>query len=265
MSEKQSTTFASATEAQVTRLLVREFMDWFNECIETDVLIAGGGPSGLACGRLLAQRGVKVVLVERNNYLGGGFWMGGFLMNKAVVRKPADSVLAELGVPFKEVDSGLVVADGPHACSRLISAACDAGVRILNMTSVDDVVVREDNRVTGLVINWSPVYSLPREISCVDPVAIESRVVVDATGHDAVVARHLADRGLISLPGCHPMWIERSEDEVVRHTGFVHPGLVAVGMSVASVYGLPRMGPSFGAMLLSGIKGAEIILEHLKG
>ncbi|MGQ9454467.1 MAG: sulfide-dependent adenosine diphosphate thiazole synthase [Armatimonadota bacterium] len=265
MSEKQVVTFASATEAQVTRLLVREFMDWFDECIDADVLIAGGGPSGLMCGRLLAQRGVKVVVVERNNYLGGGFWMGGFLMNKAVVRRPADSVLAELGVPFKEVDSGLVVADGPHACSRLISAACDAGVRILNMTSVDDVVVREDNRVAGLVINWSPVYSLPREISCVDPVAIESRVVVDATGHDAVVARHLADRGLISLPGCHPMWIERSEDEVVRHTGFVHPGLVVVGMSVASVYGLPRMGPSFGAMLLSGIKGAEIILEHLKG
>ena len=59
------------------------------------------------------------------------------------------------------------------------------------------------------------------------------------------------------------MWVERSEDDVVRNTGIVHPGLLAIGMSVSSVYGLTRMGPSFGAMLLSGIRGAEIAIEHL--
>ncbi len=265
MPEQHKPIFHAANEKDITRALVREFAAQFDEYVDTDVLIAGAGPSGLVCGKALAERGVKVMIVERNNYLGGGFWIGGYLMNKVVVREPADRILAELGVPQKKAAPGLYVADGPHACSKLIAAACDAGVKFQNMTSVDDVVLREENRVAGLVINWTPIHALPREITCVDPVAIESKLVIDATGHDAAVVRLLADRGLASVPGCSPMWVERSEDDVVNNTRVVHPGLVAIGMSVSSVYGLTRMGPSFGAMLLSGLRGAEIALEQLRG
>ena len=263
MSEQQASIFSPSSEKHVTRALVREFAQQFDEYVETDVLIAGAGPSGLMCGKILAEKGVKVMVVERNNYLGGGFWIGGFLMNKVVVREPANRVLEELGVPHKEVEPGLFVADGPHACSKLIAAACDAGVKFQNMTSVDDVVLRDENRVAGLVINWTPIQALPRQITCVDPVAIETKLVIDATGHDAAVVQHLVARGMAKAPGCGPMWVERSEDDVVRHTGFVHPGLLAIGMSVSSVYGLMRMGPCFGAMLVSGIRGAEIALDYL--
>ena len=263
MSEQSKQVFHPASEKDVTRALLREFAQQLDEYVETDVLIAGAGPSGLMCGKLLAENGVKVMIVERNNYLGGGFWLGGFLMNKVVIREPADSILDELGVPQKRVGPGLFVADGPHACSKLIAAACDAGVKFQNMTTVDDLVIREENRVAGLVINWTPIHALPREITCVDPVAIESKLVIDATGHDAAVVKLLADRGLAKVPGCHPMWVDRSEDEVVEHTGVVHPGLLVIGMSVSSVYALTRMGPSFGAMLLSGVRGAEIALDHL--
>ncbi len=262
--KKAKKIFASVGEKEVTRAIVAGFAKEFQKYVESDCLIVGAGPSGLMAGKELAKKKVKVFIIERNNYLGGGFWIGGYLMNKLTVRHPGELVLKELGVPYAEYTKGLFVADGPHACSKLIAAACDAGVKFANMTIFDDLVLRENNRVAGAVVNWTPVSSLPREITCVDPVALETKVVVDATGHDASVVRKLQERGLIKMPGFGAMWVERSEDLVVEHTREVHPGLVVCGMSTTTTFGLPRMGPTFGGMLLSGKKAAEVVLKILK-
>lgn len=256
--------FSPVGEKDVTRAIVSEFTKQFEEYVESDCIIIGGGPSGLMAGRNLARAGKKVLIVERNNYIGGGFWIGGYLMNKVTVRRPADRVLDELGVPYKEVSPGLLVSDGPHACSKLIAAACDAGVKFANMTIFEDLVLREDGRVRGAVINWTPIAALPREITCVDPIAIETKVLIDATGHDAQVLRKLEERGMIKLKGFGAMWVEKSEDLILEHTGEIHPGLIVTGMAVSTAYGLPRMGPTFGGMLLSGEIAAEIALEQLK-
>jgi thiamine thiazole synthase len=256
--------FTPAGEKEVTRAIVEEFAKQFKKYVESDVIIVGGGPSGLMAGRELAKKKVKTFIIERNNYLGGGFWIGGYLMNKLTVREPGQLILKELGVPYQQYMKGLYVADGPYACSKLIAASCDAGVKFANMTVFEDLVLKEDNRVGGVVVNWTPVHSLPREITCVDPVALEARLVIDATGHDACVVRKLEERGLIKTPGFGAMWVERSEDLVVEHTKEVHPGLVVCGMSVTTTFGLPRMGPTFGAMLLSGKKAAEIILGIIR-
>jgi thiamine thiazole synthase len=256
--------FSLVGEKDITRAIVTEFATQFQEYVESDCIIIGGGPSGLMAGRNLARAGKKVLIVERNNYLGGGFWIGGYLMNKVTVRHPGEKILDELSIPYKEVTEGLLVTDGPHACSKLIAAACDSGVKFANMTIFEDLILKEDGRVCGAVINWTPISALPREITCVDPVAIESTILIDATGHDAQVVRKLEERGLIKTKGYGAMWVERSEDLIIEHTGEVHPGLIVTGMAVSTTYGLPRMGPTFGGMLLSGEKAAEIILEKLR-
>ncbi|MBN2483268.1 MAG: thiazole biosynthesis protein [Candidatus Omnitrophica bacterium] len=250
--------FSPAGEKEVSRAIIQEFSSHLTDCVESDAVIVGGGPSGLIAGRELAKEGFKVVLIERNNYLGGGFWIGGYLMNKLTVRTPADKILDELNVPLKEFEKGLFVADAPHACSKLIASACEAGVKILNMTFLEDVVLRQENRVAGAVINWTPIQNVPKQIKCLDPISIESKVLIDASGHDAVACIKLQERGLLNTKGCGAMWIDTSEDLVVEYTQEVHPGLIAIGMAVSTMYGLPRMGPTFGAMLLSGLKGAEL-------
>ena len=255
--------FSKISEKDVTKAIVSGFAEEFLEYVESDVVIIGAGPSGLIAAKRLAENGVKVLLVESNNYLGGGFWIGGYLMNKLTVREPGQRILDEIGVPYKKVQEGLYVADGPHACSKLIGAAMDAGAKVLNMTKFDDVVVRKD-KVGGVVINWTPVSALPRAITCVDPVALESKIVVDATGHDAVVVKSLEQRGLVEIAGFEGMWVEKSEDAVVEKTGEVYPGVFVTGMAVATTFGSTRMGPTFGGMLLSGEKVAELIIDQLK-
>jgi len=249
-------------EASITRAITAEFNRWFQEYVVCDVVIIGGGPSGLIAGMDLSKKGIKTLIVESNNYIGGGFWIGGYLMNTLTFRAPANEILDELGIPHKEAEKGLFIADGPSACSKLISAACDAGVKILNMTKFDDIVFI-NKKVSGVVINWTPVSALPRAITCVDPVAIESKVVIDATGHDAHVCKSLARRGLMKLADFGPMDVVSSEELVIEKTGEVFPGLVVCGMSVSTVFGVPRMGPTFAGMLYSGRKAAEEVVKIL--
>jgi thiazole biosynthesis enzyme len=255
--------FANVSEKEITRTIAAMFNETMTEYTDSDVIIIGAGPAGLTAGRELGKMGIKTLIVEQNNYLGGGYWVGGYMMNPVTVRAPAQKIWDELGIPYRKITDGLYATWGPHACSKLIAAACDAGVRFLQLTKFDDLVLK-NKRVGGIVVNWMPVSALPRNITCVDPVALESKIVIDASGHDSVAVKRLMDRGYMKWKGMDPLWVEGSEDAVVNYTGEVFPGLIAAGMSVTETHGLPRMGPTFGSMLLSGKKAAEVAIGKLK-
>lgn len=261
--ERPKKIFTDVREVDITKAIADEFHSVLIDRAESDVIIIGAGPAGLTAGRELSTMGFKVLIIEQNNYLGGGYWLGGYMMNPVTVREPAQKIWDELGIPYKKVGNGLYLTPGPHAVSKLIAATCDAGVKFLNLTKFDDLVLK-NGRVEGIVVNWMPVSALPRNITCVDPVAFESKMIIDASGHDSVAVKRLVDRKLVEWKGMNPMYVNEGEEHVVEKTGEVYPGLVAAGMSVTETYGLARMGPTFGSMLFSGKKAAEITAAKIK-
>ena len=263
LSDEAPKIFADLREVEITRAIANEFHAVLIDRSDSDVIIIGAGPAGLTASRELSLMGFKVLVIEQNNYLGGGYWLGGYMMNPVTVRAPAQKIWDELGIPYKQVSEGLFLTPGPHAVSKLIAAACDAGVKFLQLTKFDDLVLK-NGRVSGIVVNWMPVSALPRNITCVDPIALESKMVIDASGHDSVAVKRLVDRKLVEWKGMDPMWIDDGENRVVYKTGEVYPGLVISGMSVTETYGLARMGPTYGSMLLSGKKAAEVTAAKLK-
>lgn len=58
------------------------------------------------------------------------------------------------------------------------------------------------------------------------------------------------------------MWFSCSEDALAEYNEEVHHGLYATGMTVATFHGLPRLGPVFGDMLISGNQVAKIAIQQ---
>lgn len=256
-------------ETKITRAIIKTAVEDLLSHLEVDVGIAGAGPAGLTCAYYLAKGGAHVVIFERRLNYGGGMPGGGMLFPKVVVQEKALPIVKEMKVKIKKFSSGLYTADSVEMVAKLGVSAINAGVRIYPAMLVEDVVIRENDRVCGLVLNWTAVKMAGLHV---DPLAIKARFVVDATGHDAEVA-HVIERknpavlfktASGKIMGEKSMWAKEAERLIVNYTEEAYPGLYLAGMSVCAVYGLPRMGAIFGGMLLSGKKAAQLILRRLR-
>jgi thiazole biosynthesis enzyme len=254
-------------EVTISRAIVESYMKDFRGAMEVDVAVAGAGPAGLVTAYYLAREGVKVVVFERQLRVGGGMSGGGMMFNRIVVQEEGKWILDEFEVSVEEYEKGYYVADSLEAISTICSGAIKAGAKIFNLINVEDVMVREDGRITGLVLNWSAVSWSKLHV---DPLTVRCEVAVDATGHDAEVCRIVAKKigpklrtRTGEVMGEKSMWAERGEKEIMENTREVYPGLVVAGMTANAVFGSPRMGAIFGGMLLSGKKAAWVAMELL--
>lgn len=241
--------------------------DFIQHILDSDIVVVGSGPCGVAAAKYAAELGHKTVMIERNLYAGGGMWQGGYLMPKNTVKAPANRILEECGVKLKEAGDGLYVCDSFEMVSKMLASACNAGVKLLNSTNVDDLLLKED-RVQGVVIQWFPAKQMPSYMTCMDPIAIRSKVVIDATGHDSILVKRLNEVKPEEVPrpkGCGPLWVDEAEKQTVERTREIYPGLVVAGMAATSTDGAPRMGPIFSGMLLAGKKAAVLAHEIITG
>ena len=258
-------------DVTISRAITQRFMEEFQQAMDVEVAIGGAGPAGMTAAYYLAKEGVKTVIFERSLRPGGGMPGGGMMFNTIVVQEEAKGILDEFDVRSREYEKGYYTADAVEASSALCLKAIQAGAKIFNLISIEDVMIRENDRISGLVLNWSAVGLAALHV---DPLSIRSKVVMDATGHASEICHIVVDKlgGRLNTEGGgvigeKSMWAEAAESKILENTREVYPGLIVTGMAANAVYGTHRMGPIFGGMLLSGKRAAEVavnILQQLK-
>jgi len=255
-------------ETIISRAIIESFMKEFLSSLDVDVAIAGAGPSGMIAAYYLAKEGAKTVVFEKNLRVGGGMPGGGMMFNSIVVQEDGKRILDEFEVRTTKYKKGYYVADSLETVSTICSKSIKAGAKIFNLISVEDVMIDDGDKITGLVLNWSAT-SLAK--LHVDPLAIRSKVVIDATGHDCEICRIVARKIGAKLRtktgeviGEKSMLADVGERELIKNTREVYPGLIVAGMAANAVFGSPRMGAIFGGMLISGKTAAKASLKILR-
>ena len=182
-----------------------------------DVIVAGGGPAGIAAAVSAARLGARTALVERYGILGGMLTSGHVqpILGHAEGKTMYDEIVELLtegheDMPKMVTRNGKEIGfDLEEAKYRLLKLCVDSGVYVYLQTVVADVI-KEENRITGLKI------CTPMGLQ-----TLHASVVVDATGDGFVAA--LAgvpfEMGRASDGKCQPVTLEFTVDHVDESIG----------------------------------------------
>ncbi|OIV92583.1 hypothetical protein TanjilG_07574 [Lupinus angustifolius] len=261
--------FQPIKESTVSREMTRRYMTDMITYADTDVIVVGAGSAGLSCAYELSKNpNISVAIIEQSVSPGGGAWLGGQLFSAMVVRKPAHRFLDELEIEYDEQEDYVVIKHAALFTSTIMSKLlARPNVKLFNAVAAEDLIVK-GGRVGGVVTNWALVSMNHDTQSCMDPNVMEAKVVVSSCGHDgpfgATGVKRLRSIGMIeSVPGMKALDMNAAEDAIVKLTREIVPGMIVTGMEVAEIDGSPRMGPTFGAMMISGQKAAHLALKAL--
>ncbi|ESR54302.1 hypothetical protein CICLE_v10024231mg [Citrus x clementina] len=242
--------FDAIKESIVSRETTRRYMTDMITHADTDVVVVGAGSAGLSCAYEISKNpNVQVAIIEQSVSPGGA--------SGSVVRKPAHLFLDELGIDYDEQDNYVVIKHAALFTSTIMSKLlARPNVKLFNAVAAEDLIVK-GNRVGGIVTNWALVSMNHDSQSCMDPNVMEAKVVVSSCGHDGPFG------ATGSVPGMKALDMNTAEDAIVKLTREIVPGMIVAGMEVAEIDGALRMGPTFGAMMISGQKAAHLALKSL--
>ena len=162
---------------------------------DADVVVAGGGFSGIAAALAAARQGARTVLIERQGTVGGSFGPGMHFQsvfltddpNNYIKGAPYDYVKGEVTALAREfAERFFALHAGRKSCSLADSKLCsymalkmleEAGVDLMLCCYVCDAIM-EGNKVCGLFVENKSGRQ-----------AVKARVVVDATGEADVCRR----------------------------------------------------------------------------
>lgn len=157
-----------------------------------EILVVGGGPSGLECGRVLAQRGYDVTLVEANRELGGRVRLESALPGLSEWRRVADWRL----MPYQLTKNFKIYLESPMTAADVL----ESGIR--NVVIATGATYRRDGvgRTLSTMIpgiEFQKVYT-PDDIMAGDCPHSGSVVIYDDDHFymGGVIAEHLATRGI---------------------------------------------------------------------
>ncbi|KAK7745931.1 thiamine metabolism-related protein [Cytospora paraplurivora] len=267
--------FSPIRESEVSRAMTRRYFKDLDTYAESDIVIVGAGSCGLSAAYMLgkARPDLKIAIIEGGVAPGGGAWLGGQLFSAMVMRKPADAFLDDIGVPYEDEGNFVVVKHAALFTSTVLSKVLQfPNIKLFNATTVEDLITRRategehDVRIAGVVTNWTLVSMHHDDQSCMDPNTINAPVIISTTGHDGpfgafCVKRLVSMQQLEKLGGMRGLDMSSAEDAIVKGTREIVPGLIVGGMELSEIDGANRMGPTFGAMALSGVKAAEEALR----
>ncbi|GFH16716.1 thiazole biosynthetic enzyme [Haematococcus lacustris] len=201
------------------------------------------------------------LIIKRDEDVPGGRYVAGIVTNWTLVS--LNHGLQSCMDP-NVIEAQVVVSacghDGPFGAASVKRLAAlgmvkgHPGMAALDMGAAEDAIVANTRElVPGMVMAGMEL----------------AEVVVSACGHDgpfgAASVKRLAALGMVKgHPGMAALDMGAAEDAIVANTRELVPGMVMAGMELAEVDGSPRMGPTFGAMLLSGQKAAHLAVAALR-
>lgn len=184
---------------------------------EYDVIVAGGGPAGIAAAVSSARLGAKTALIERFGILGGMLTSGHVqpILGRAQGKTMYDEIVALLSEghtdtpPIITRNGTEIGIDLEEAKYRLLEFALENGVYVYLQTPVVDVI-KSENKVVGLKV------CTPTGV-----IDLHADVVVDATGDGYVAAISGApfEIGRSSDGKCQPLTLEFTVENVDESIG----------------------------------------------